>query len=303
MARFYFARQQSAWYLLKMRNRLEYLPFLIVATLVRALPRRIALALGRALGRLSRRLQPRREAIARDNLARALPELTASQREAILAANFANLGTNFVEMLRLDQISETELARDYNLIGREHIDTALAEGRGAILLTAHQGFWEAGAYLLARAGYRPAFVAKPMRNPLVDSYFRRMREASGSSYIGSRHGARRILKALQDKRLVGVLMDQHAGKKQGIAVPFLGRPAWTTPIITEMAMKYHVPVVPAFARRTPDDRHEILVQPPLFLEGNGPEAVRANTARLNLIIEEAVRREPAQWFWVHRRWR
>lgn len=286
-----------------MRNRLEYLPFVMVARLVRALPRRAALALGRALGRLARRLQPHRAAIARDNLARALPELPADAREAILAANFTNLGANFVEMLRLDLVGADELTHDYTMVGSEHIDAALAHGRGAILLTAHTGFWEAGAHLLARAGYRPAFVAKPMRNLLVDAYFRRMREASGSSYIDSRHGARRILKALQDNRLVGVLMDQHAGRKQGIAVPFFGRPAWTTPIITEMAMKYRVPVVPAFARRSADNRHEIVIQPPFFLEGSGAEAVRDNTARLNLIIEEAVRRDPAQWFWVHRRWR
>lgn len=286
-----------------MHDIFEYIPFLVTARLVRALPRRAALALGRRLGALARYLQPRRADLARRNLALALPELPADAREAILAANFVNLGANFVEMLRLDKVGADELARDYTMTGSEHIDAALAGGRGAILLTAHQGFWEAGAYLLARAGYRPAFVARPMRNQLVDAYFRRMREASGSSYIDSRHGARRILKALQDNRLVGVLMDQHARRSQGVAVPFFGRPAWTTPIIAEMAMKYRVPVVPAFARRTPDDRHEIVVQPALFLDGSGPDAVRANTARLNLIIEEAVRREPAQWFWVHRRWR
>ena len=286
-----------------MRNWLEYLPFIMIASLVRALPRRTALALGRYLGGLARYCQPRRAAIARGNLATALPELAQADQATILAQTFVNLGANFVEMLRLDKITEKELRDRYTLIGKAHIDAALAHGRGAILLTGHLGFWEAGAYLLAQAGYRPAFVAKPMRNPLVDSYFRRMREASGSSYIDSRRGARRILKALQENRMVGVLMDQHAGKRQGIAVPFFDRPAWTTPIITEMAMKYQVPVIPAFARRTEDDCHEVTIQPHFFLEGNGNDSVRENTTRLNRIIEDAVRRDPAQWFWVHRRWR
>ena len=82
-----------------------------------------------------------------------------------------------------------------------------------------------------------------MRNPLTDSYFLRMREAAGGYIINSRKGARRILKALQQNHLLGVLMDQHAGRSQGVQVPFFGRPAWTTPIIAELAMKYRVPIV------------------------------------------------------------
>ena len=286
-----------------MRNWLEYLLFIMLASLVRALPHRAALAVGRYLGGLARHCQLRRVAIARDNLANALPELSPAARETILADNFVNLGTNFVEMLRLDMITDEDLHNRYALTGKEHIDAALSHGRGAILLTGHLGFWEAGGYLLTRIGYRPAFVAKPMRNPLVDGYFRRMREASGSSYIDSRRGARRILRTLQENRLVGVLMDQHVRRQDGVEVLFFGRLAWTTPIITEMAMKYQVPVIPAFTWRTKDDCHEVIIQPYFFLEGRGNDAVRENTARLNRVIEEAVRRDPAQWFWVHRRWR
>jgi KDO2-lipid IV(A) lauroyltransferase len=252
---------------------------------------------------LARIVQRNRIIIARNNLTRAFPKLTTVERDAILTENFVHLGASFVEMLRLDKYTEQELRERFTLIGREHIDAAMAHGRGGILLSAHIGFWEAGAYLIARTGYRPAFVAKPMRNQLIDVYFRRMREASGSSYIDSRKGARRILKTLQENRLVGVLIDQHAGKRQGIAVPFFGHTAWTTPIIAEMAMKYRVPVIPTFARRTGDDRHEVVVAPCFFLEGSGPDAVRANTARLNQVIEEAVRQNPGQWFWIHRRWR
>jgi KDO2-lipid IV(A) lauroyltransferase len=98
-------------------------------------------------------------------------------------------------------------------------------------------------------------------------------------------------------------MDQHVRRRHGVEVPFFGRSAWTTPIITEMAMKYRVPVVPAFARRNENDCHEVIVEPHFFLEGSGNDAVGENTARLNRVIEDAVRRYPDQWFWVHRRWR
>jgi Kdo2-lipid IVA lauroyltransferase/acyltransferase len=288
-----------------MRNWLEYIPFIIVASLVRALPRRTALALGRRLGTLGRWLQPGRVKIARENLRHAFPESTVAEREAIIRQMFTHLGAGFTEMLRLDLAKEaTAIERDFVVDGEEHLRNALAEGRGCIVLTGHIGFWEAGNFIFSKLGYPIGVVAKPMRNPLTDRYFLRMRETAGGYIINSRKGARRILKALQQNHLVGILMDQHAGRRHGIQVPFFGRAAWTTPIIAELAMKYHVPIVPAYCWWLPDDRYHSEIWPPILLEGElTPEKVLENTALLTRIIENAVRRDPSQWFWVHRRWR
>lgn len=288
-----------------MRNWLEYIPFILFTALVRALPRRAALAFGGWLGALGRRLLPGRTRLARANLARAFPEKSAAEREVILVEMFRHLGTGFIEMLRLDQLRGTaELERDFTVAGEEYLRAALDEGRGCILLTGHVGFWEAGNFIFSSLGYPIGVVAKPMRNPLIDDYFLRMREAAGGYIISSRKGARRILKALQQNHLVGILLDQHAGRKHGVQVPFFNRPAWTTPIIAEIAMKYRVPVVPAFAWWLPDHRYRLEIFPPLHLEGElTADRVRENTALLTRHIEAAVRRDPAQWFWVHRRWR
>lgn len=288
-----------------MRNWLEYIPFILIAKLVRALPRGTALALGRRLGTLGRWLQPRRVRISRDNLWHAFPELTTAERETILRQMFTHLGAGFVEMLRLDLVKEqADIERDFVIHGEEHLQKALAEGRGCILLTGHVGFWEAGNFIFSKLGYPIGVVAKPMRNPLTDSYFLRMREIAGGYIINSRKGARRILKALQQNHLVGILMDQHVGRSQGVQVPFFGRSAWTTPIIAELAMKYRVPIVPAFCWWLPDNRYHLEIAPMILLEGEPTaEKVVENTALLTKVIEEAVRRDPSQWFWVHRRWR
>jgi KDO2-lipid IV(A) lauroyltransferase len=196
------------------------------------------------------------------------------------------------------------IERDFVVEGEEHIRNALAAGRGCILLTGHVGFWEAGNFIFSKLGYPIGVVAKPMRNPLIDSYFLRMREMAGGYIISSRKGARRILKALQQNHMVGILIDQHVSRHYGVQVPFFGRPAWTTPIIAEIAMKYRVPIVPAYCWWLPDDRYRLEIAPMLLLEGEStPEKVIENTALLTSIIEDAVRRDPAQWFWVHRRWR
>jgi len=288
-----------------MRNWLEYIPFIVTAWLVRALPRRTALTLGRRLGTLGRWLQPKRVGIARDNLRRAYPEMPAGEREAISREMFSHLGAGFAEMLRLDLTKETaDIARDFIIEGEEHLRRAVAEGRGCILLTGHLGFWEAGNFIFSKLGYPIGVVAKPMRNPLIDRYFLRMREMAGGYIINSRKGARRILKALHQNHMVGILIDQHVSRHHGVQVPFFGRPAWTTPIIAEIAMKYRVPIVPVCCWWLADDRYCLEIAPMLMLEGEStPEKVTENTALLTGIIEDAVRRNPAQWFWVHRRWR
>jgi len=288
-----------------MRNWLEYLPFIAVAKLVRALPRHAALVLGRRLGLFARWLQPRRQKIARDNLARAFPEKSVAEREAILRTMYAHLGTGFIEMLRLDLLREAaDLERDFVVEGEEHLRQARAEGHGCILLTGHVGFWEAGNFIFSKLGYPIGVVAKPMRNPLIDRYFLLMREKAGGYIINSRKAARRILLALRQNHCVGILLDQHAGRKQGVQVPFFGRPAWTTPIIAEIAMKYDVPIVPVFAWWLPDHRYRLEILPPFKLPGEPTAAqIVANTALLTSHIEAAVRRDPSQWFWVHRRWR
>ncbi len=288
-----------------MRNWLEYLPFILLAKLVRALPRRTALAFGRGLGTLGRWLLPRRVGIARENLWHAYPELTAAERDAILRQMFSHLGGGFVEMLRLDlSKSSAEIGRDFVVTGEEHVKQALAEGRGCILLTGHVGFWEAGNFIFSKLGYPIGVVAKPMRNPLTDSYFLRMREAAGGYIINSRKGARRILKSLQQNHLVGILMDQHIHRSEAVQVPFFGRPAWTTPIIAELAMKYRVPIIPAYCWWLPDDRYHLDIGPVIQLEEKtSPESVTEATALLTRTIEDAIRRDPSQWFWVHRRWR
>ena len=288
-----------------MRNWLEYIPFILLAKLMRALPRRTALAFGRRLGTLGRWLQPGRVKIARENLRRALPDMTATEREATIRQMFTYLGTGFAEMLRLDLVKEAaDIERDFVIEGEAHLRAALALGRGCILLTGHVGFWEAGNVIFSKLGYPIGVVAKPMRNPLTDRYFLRMREMAGGSIISSRKGARRIIKALQQNHLVGILMDQHAGRRHGIQVPFFGRMAWTTPVIAELAMKYRVPVIPAFCWWLPNNRYRVEISPMVLLEGDPTaEMILANTALLTGIIEDAVRRDPAQWFWVHRRWR
>ncbi len=287
------------------KNLIEYGVFRIVAGFLQALPRNWTLAIGAVLGNLSRYLLGKRRRTAQANLMAAFPEMTPAELDRTVRGIFRHMGLIGSEMLILDRLGKRDRLEDLlTVLGREHLQAAMDEGRGALILTAHVGFWEIGPVLFPYLGVPTDFISKPMKNTYVNNYFRVQREAGGTRLLPAKHGARRIIKSLAEGRAVGVLLDQHIAPHVAVRVPFFGRPAWTSPIVAQMAMKLQVPVVPAFCWRTSDNRYEVEFQTPIhFANDPDPAAIVANTALLTQKIEEAVRRDLTQWFWVHRRWR
>lgn len=276
-----------------------------MAALVHRLSRPRALALGRRLGRLSMKFLGSRRRLARKNLSLAFPELSEAEIDRLVVKNFEHVGISGIEMLRVDMLKpgSDDLHDRFLLEGRDHLDEALALGKGAILMTGHLGFWEMGAFVLPELGIQSDFVAKRMKNPLTDEYFTRTRTKFGAQLLNSKRGARRILKSLQQNRVVGVLLDQHISPPGSVVTEFFGRKAYTTTAITNLAMKYQIPVVPVFCLRRDDDRYRVWAEPMLMLEGEGSEALAANTQLLTDKIEAAIRQDVTQWFWMHKRWR
>lgn len=287
--------------------RSEYLLFLLLSTLVRVLPLSWALALGRALGTLIYFVQPRRRSKARKNLRLAFPEKDEEECRQLLRENFRQLGITAVEMLRLDLYREPQTAREsFVLSGIEHVQQALSGGKGCFLLTGHLGFWEAGCILMPMHGIPTDLIYKKMKNPYVEKCVLDLRTATGTRAIEKKHAARKILRSLNENRAVAVLLDQRISRREGVVVNFFNRPVHATPIIALMAIKQGTPVVPAFSCRLPGNRYEIAFAPMITFPQESdpsPETVIAATQLLTDKIEEAVRRVPEQWFWVHDRWR
>lgn len=285
----------------------EYLLFLVMLHLVRLLPRPVALSLGRMMGSLIYFTQPKRRRKARENLRCAFPEKNEQECLILLRENFRQLGVSAVEMLRLDLYAREErIKSSFSLTGFEHLEAALSHGKGCFLLTGHVGFWEAGFILLPLHGISVDAIHKKMKNPYVEKYVLSMRESSGARGIEKNRAARKVLRSLSENRTVAVLIDQRVSPREGVIVDFLNRPAITTSIIPLIAIKQGTPVVPAFCLRLPDDRYEMSFAPMITFpkeENPSQESVIAATQILSDKIEEAVKKNPEQWFWLHDRWR
>jgi KDO2-lipid IV(A) lauroyltransferase len=262
--------------------------------------------LGVSLGELAYWALPGRRRVAHGNLALAFgASLSPPARRAIARANFRHLGVTALECCRLFFGPPGVMLRRVRLEGAEHIKAALAEGRGALYLTAHFGNWEllAAAHLLT--GLPPLnVVVRPLDNPFLDALVASGRTRAQLRLIPKRAAVKGVRDALARGECVGILLDQDAGR-HGVSVPFFGQAASTSRSLAVLALKTGAPVVPAFIHRLPDGEHQVTLEPavPLVRTGELERDVAVNTARFTEAIERQVRVRPEQWFWVHRRWK
>lgn len=270
-------------------------------------PDRAVLPLGAALGALLYALLPRHRRAARANLSRVFGVgFSPAGIEELVRRNFRHLGQAIAEFLKMAYWDKAEIERRVELRGTEHLDAALAAGKGAICVTAHYGNWELLAARVSQAGYPLHVIARRADDPAVTALMNRVRERSGYRVIlrSRRHGIRPALECLRRNELLGILLDQNKGEG-AVYVDFFGAPVATPAGPAVLARRTGAPLIPIFDRRRPDGTHVAQVLPALEWSPTG-EPDRDTweiTARLTRIIEAQVRAEPEQWFWIYDRWK
>lgn len=239
------------------------------------------------------------------NLAIAFPELATDARERLARESWQHLGMTAVELARLLHRPLEATLKEFTLDGVEHVQAVMREHGRGLVLTAHLGNWEYLSAAHRLMGYPTAIVVRPLDSPVLDDQAAAMRRKTGVELIDKRGALRPVLEALRRGRLVAILLDQNAARREGVFVPFFGRAASTSRSLAVLALRTRTPIVPIFIRRTGPGRHHVDVQPPLLpVEPNDADAALVElTARCTQAIETAIRRTPEQWLWAHDRWR
>jgi len=283
----------------------DYALLRLVFLLARPLPLRALQRLGRGLGLFCWTCAPFRKQVVLANLRAAFgDERSEAEIRALGRAFYAQLGTTLLEFcgywrLRPDQVRDLVIAD-----GAEHLDAAVAGGRGALLVSGHFGNWELlGAWLAAR-GHTVRFLVKTQSNRRVDHLQNEVRARAGVGIIRSGPSVKEMVRALRDGGLIGLLGDQDAGPG-GVFLDFLGRPASVFRGTAQLAWKLRVPVVTGFLVRQPDGRHRLVAGPPITVDPDWDEeeAVLQITREHTQRLAAMVRRHPDHYFWVHRRWK
>ncbi len=277
--------------------------------LVTRLPFRVALALAGGVGRLGWALAggTRRQILA--NLEIAFPEKTAAERAAIGRASLLHLARLAAEVATLR--SWRHRLPEYVSFApgaEERLREVVARGKGLLFVTGHLGNWELMAQRVA--AYHPsATIARTGNDPRLTELIGRIRlegkvETLWREDPGS---ARAMLRCFKQGKLLGILIDQDT-RVQGVFVPFFGRPAFTPRGAADLALRFGVPVVVGWCRRrgpASDAGHVIdFVDVPYDRAAPDKEAeVVRLTAACTALLETAIRAAPAEWVWMHERWR
>ncbi len=290
---------------------LTWVPFRAVLALLGGLPESWSYALASGLGRFGWALFGARRALVLKNLARAFPEAGPVERELLCRECFASAARILVD-----------LARSPRIVGRggleERVDLSearraleeagtLAPGKPPIFCTPHLGSWEVGGTALAHLVGRCHIIARPIRSPRIDAWFRSRRSLLGQVLHPRRGGIRGVRAGLAMGEAAGFLPDQNQ-RLRGVFVPFFGLPASTdrSPIVLALQGPYPI-IVAAALRRGRGYRFRIecaKVFVPRALPGESrEETLTRELGVLNRAVEDLIRRAPGQYFWLHDRWR
>jgi len=276
-----------------------------VVALIQALPLVLAARLGRALGSLAWGVDRRHRRVALQNLHQALSrEHSREELHAIAKENFRRIGENYVCAIKTAGMSNEALRPHLTL---QNIHEAVpSPGQPCIAAIGHFGNFELFARINRdRPGWQLATTYRALRPPGLNRVLQSLRRKSGALFFERTRDAEAVRAALATGHVtLGLLSDQHAGDR-GLWLPFFGTHCSTSPAPAVYALRLNVPVIPAFCFRTGLAQWRIEAAPPIptrTADGT-PREVAEIMVEVNRAFEHAIRRDPANWFWVHRRWK
>lgn len=275
---------------------------------LQALPLPWVAWIGRQGGGLAFWLDARHRKVALRNLARCFgTEKSRAQIRALAREHFRRLGENYASAIKTAAMSWAELEPYVQFAHAERILPIGNDGglRSCVVAIGHFGNFELYArFGQAFPGYRCATTYRALKQPSMNRLLQEMRARSGCLFFERRTESRALKTALATQPLLlGLLADQHAGRA-GVPVVFFGQLCSASAAPAILALRYRCPLLTGFCYRVALGRWRIEPgeQIPTHVDGR-PRPVQEITADINQAFEAAVRRDPANWFWVHNRWK
>ncbi|MGZ3696429.1 MAG: lysophospholipid acyltransferase family protein [Bdellovibrionota bacterium] len=296
----------------------SYCAFVVILSFsyfLQALGLRVLGWLGAGLGALLYTLHFRRR-IVTDNLKLALgSELSELERERLCRKVYRSVGLTFLEIARNFSLSREKMIKELILSDADAamVRSVASRNMSGVFISGHFGNWELLAMGMAAKGFPVAIVVKRMNNPLAQLLIERQRLRTGIQIIYAGGTIERMKEALKHGATIGFMVDQNTTGKKGIRANFFGVPASSIRGLAGLVRETGTAIVPFCAVRQPDGRNRIKFLPELpyltapELSENSPERMAReewlNTQQYQSAIEKMVRENPAQWLWIHRRWK
>ena len=284
-----------------------YLLVRLVTTVLHCFPLETAMHLAAFVGDIMYRVDKKHRVRSMENLRASFPDKSERELKKLTRDSFRLFPMLGVEVMLTPRYVKLEKLAKHFVLGDlgPALRLMVERERGVVLVTGHYGNWEVLSYALAVMGFEMVATARGLDNPYINEFVLGVREKKGQRIVDKRGALKIVPEVLEDHGAVGFTADQDAGKK-GMFVDYFGRPASTYKSIGILAMRYEVPIVVGFARRIGYDfRFQLDVADVIYPGDWDAEAdpLRYLTQRYTRAVETAVRGEPGQYLWLHRRWK
>lgn len=286
-----------------MSDRLAYLLYRLVESICRLLPLQVIWHLGWILGRVGCLILRRYKRLVRANLQIAFGrDRSATEIDWLTRDHFATLTANLLCSLKISWMPPEAVMARLETRGIEKVEPLLREGKGIIYALCHMGNWEVLSQTnILGPGVKSASMYQALGNPWLNAHILKRRSRSVCTLFDRRDGFQAPAGWLRDGNALGILVDQHAGDG-GVWCPFFDRLASTTNLAALLSRRTGAPLVPLTVETIGPARWR-LVCGEVLAGGRAELNIDQTTARMNQVLEEGIRHAPADWFWVHNRWK
>ena len=231
------------------------------------------------------------------------PEKTDEEIETILDKMWDHLGRNIAEYPHLPRIQKA--FKNYLTFNHpEHVQQALKENKGVILLSAHFGNWEMSTIVPIVCQLTAYCAYKPPKNPYLEFFLKQMRNARyGVEAVPvSAEGTKKMMRVLKEGKVLFILPDQK--DKDGIDVSFMGRKTKMASGVAKFASHFKCPIVPLKSERIKGCNHQVTALKPFYAPqtGQGEKDIKETMIQMNQIIESWIKEKPEQWLWIYKMW-
>lgn len=234
----------------------------------------------------------------RDNLALTCPELSPDEVRRLCRQVSDNVGRTLIELYAGAPFLERAHAAEVTGPGLAALEKARAEGRPVILVTGHFGNYDAARANLIARGHKMGSLYRRMKNPYFNEHYVRTISRIGTPmFEQGRRGMMEMVRHLKQGGIIAIVADLHA--HGGAELQFFGKPAVTSLVNAELALKYGAEMIPVYGIRKDNGLDfQVILQEPV--PHSDPETM---TQIVNDGLEDLVRQHMGQWFWIHRRWK
>ena len=278
-----------------------YLLFLLMKLIGLNLGRKIASYLFLNIGGFFRSKK-----LIKENIYNALGNVTDDKIEIIIKSMWKNYGLIFAEYIYLKKFRLNKFSKPHiSISGKEILDQVINSGKPAIFISGHFANFELMAMELEKNNIDLAAIYRPLNNFLLNPYMVSIRK----KYICKNQikkglaGTKEVIGYMKKKYSVALMVDQRLGESE--RYPFFNKPAHTTTLPAQLALKFDCNIIPVYLERNKDNFFKMEILNPIKINktSNLENDKKSITIKINQIIEKMILRNPGQWIWTHGRWK